>query len=88
MARKNFYSISLDDRDFLYMDNRLVIPQRMRPMIMCSLHYVHPDRDANLSIIEDSWRLRIHREVIDQARLGEQCLQSGKNLKYMWRQNK
>ena len=35
-----------------------------------------------LSMIEDIKWLRIHREVIDQARLCEQCLQSGKNLKY------
>ena len=65
------------------MDNRLVIPQAMRPMIMCSLHYGHPGRDAMLAMIEDIWWPRIHRKVIDQARLCEQCLQSGKNLKYV-----
>ena len=32
-------------------------------------------------MIGDIWWPRIHREVIDQARLCEQCLQSGKNLK-------
>ena len=37
---------SLDEREFLYMDNRLVVPQAMRAMIMCSLHYGHPGRDA------------------------------------------
>ena len=50
-------------------------------MIMCSLHYGHPGRDAMLAMIGDIWWPRIHREVIDQARLCEQCLQSGKNLK-------
>ena len=68
------------------MDNRLVITQAMRPMIMCSLHYGHPGRDAMLSMIEDIWWPRIHREVIDQTRLCEQCLQSGKNLKYALKQ--
>ena len=48
---------------------------------MCSLHYGHPGRDAMLAMIGDIWWPRIHREVIDQARLCEQCLQSDMNLK-------
>ena len=34
-----------------------------------------------LSMVADIWWPRIHREVIDQARLCENCLQAGKNLK-------
>ena len=34
-----------------------------------------------LSMVADIWWPRIHREVIDQARLCEHCLQAGKNLK-------
>ena len=79
-------TFSLDDRGVLHMDNRLVIPRAMRPMITCFLHYGHPGRDAMLSMIEDLWLPRINREVIDQARLCEQCLQSVKNLKYMLKQ--
>ena len=84
--REKLQAFSLDEREFLYMDNRLVIPQAMRPMIMCSLQYGHPGRDAMLAMIEDIWWPRIHREVIDQARLCEQCLESGKNLKYILKQ--
>ena len=84
--REKLKTFSLDERNFLYTDNRLVILQAMRAMIMCSLHYGHPGRDALLALIEDIWWPRIHREVIDQARLGEQCLQSGKKLKYMLKQ--
>ena len=79
--REKFQSFSVDERVFLYMDNRLVIPNSMRAMIMCSLHYGHPGRDAMLAMIGDIWWPRIHREVIDQARFCELCLQSGKNLK-------
>ena len=85
-CRETFRAFSLDEREFLYMDNRLVIPQSMRSMIMCSLHYGHPGRDAMLAMIEDIWWPRIHCEVIDQAGLFEQCLESGKNLKYMLKQ--
>ena len=79
--REKFQLFSTDDRNFLYMDNRLVIPQSMRAMIMCSLHYGHPGRDAMLAMVGDIWWPRIHREVIDQARLCDQCLEAGKNLK-------
>ena len=74
LRRETFQSFSLDERGFLYMDNRLVIPHAMRSMIMCSLHYGHPSRDAMLGMISDNWWSKIHREVIDQARLCEQCL--------------
>ena len=84
--RVKFQSFSVDDKNLLYMDNRLVIPQSMRPMIMCSLHYGHPGRDSMLAMVEDIWWPRIHREIIDQARLCEQCLESGKNLKCTLRQ--
>ena len=84
--RGKFHSFSLDEKEFLYMDNRLVIPQSMRAMIMCSLHYGHPGRDAMLGMITDIWWPRIHRELLDQARLCEQCLQSGMNLKCMLKQ--
>ena len=55
-------------------------------MIMCSLHYGHPGRDAMLSMIEGIWWPRIHREVIDQALFCKQCLHSGKKLKYVLKQ--
>ena len=79
--RETFRSFSTDERNFLNMENRLVIPQSMRAMITCSLHYGHPRRDAMLSMVSDIWWPRILREVIEQARLCEQWLQSGKNLK-------
>ena len=69
--REKFQSFSIDDKNLLYMDNRLVIPQSMRSMIMCSLHYGHPGRDSMLAMVEDIWWPRIHREIIDQARLCE-----------------
>ena len=59
----------------------------MKSMILCSLHYGHPELDAMISMITDIWWLRIHREIIDQARLREQSLQSDKKLKYISNQN-
>ena len=64
----------------------VIFDRQMRQMIVCSLHYSHTGRDATLAMIEDIWWPRVHRETIDQARLCEQCLQSGKNLKCIQRQ--
>ena len=63
------------------MDSRLVIPQSMRAMIMCSLQDGHPGRDAMLSMVGDNWWARIYREAIDQASLCDQCLEAGESLK-------
>ena len=68
------------------MDNRLVIPQTYRAMIMCSLLYGHPGRDAMLTMVADFWCLWIHREVTDHARLCHRCLEAGKNLKCIQKQ--
>ena len=84
---EKFQSFSVDSNDFLYTDSHLVMSQFMRALIMCSLHYGHPGRDAMLSIFTDIWWPRIHREVIDQARLCELCLQSGENLKCILKQS-
>ena len=58
--REKFQTFSLDERGFLCTDNRLVILQAMRAMIMCSLRYGHPGRDAMLAMIEEIWWPRIH----------------------------
>ena len=39
-----------------------------------------------LGMVSDIWWPKIHREVIDQARLCEQCLQAGRKLKCILKQ--
>ena len=46
--REKFNSFRIDDRDFLHMDERLVIPVNLRASIMSSVHYGHPGRDTML----------------------------------------
>ena len=54
---KSFNLFPFDNREFLHMDNRLVIPQSIRQMIMCS---------SMLFLVADIWWPRIHQEVINQ----------------------
>ena len=63
--REKCRSFSIDSNEFLYMDSRSVIPQSMRTMIMCSLHYGHPNRDAMLFRITGICWHRIHGQEID-----------------------
>ena len=64
------------------MDDRLVIPKALRLIIMHSLHYGHPGRDAMLAtIILIMWWPRLHREVVTIARECPKCKESGKSVK-------
>ena len=85
--REKFRCLSLDQHDFIYMDERLVIPKTLRPIIMRSLHYRHPGRDSMLATISNFWWPRLHREVVAIARTSPQCSQAGKNIKTLLSQN-
>ena len=79
--REKFRSLSLDQHDFLYMDERLVIPKTLRPIIMRSLHYGHPGRDSMLATLSNVWWPQLHREVVAIARSCPLCREPGKNIK-------
>ena len=84
--RDKFTCFSLDDNDFLYMDERLVIPKTLRPIILSSLHYGHPGRDSMLATLANVWWPRLHLEVVGIAQTCQQCKTSGKNIKTVLRQ--
>ena len=81
MERKVSLLESRDQHDFLYMDERLIIPKVLRPIIKRSLHYGHPGRDSMLAIVSNVWWPRLHREVVAIARTCPQCSEIGKNIK-------
>ena len=49
--REKYMCLSLDSNDCVYMDGRLVIRKALRSIILGSLHYGHPERDAMLATI-------------------------------------
>ena len=79
--RERFRYLSLDQHDFIYMDERLVIPKILRPVITRSPHNGHSGRDAMLATVRNVWSPRLHREVVALARSCPQCRESGKNIK-------
>ena len=85
--REKFNSLSVDERNFLFLDNRLVIPQNLRASIMSALHYGHPGRDNMLRGIADIWWPKCHREVINTAKFCKDCSKAGKNVKVLQKQS-
>ena len=84
--REKFSSFSVDSRNYLYMDERLVIPTNLRASIMSSIHYEHPGRDTMLRFVADIWWPKIHREVNKTAQCCDQCNAAGKNIKPLLKQ--
>ena len=79
--REKFSSFSLDSKNLLYMDQRLVIPKDMRENVLRAIHFGHAGRDAMLREASDVWWPRIHREIVEKARNCAECQKAGKNLK-------
>ena len=79
--QNRFNELSLDENNFLYLDERLVIPEELRRPIFRSLHWGHPGRDSMLQAVADIWWPQIHREIVLLAQTCNQCKDSGKNLK-------
>ena len=63
------------------MDERLVIPKSLRPIILRSLHYGHPGRDSMLPTVANMWWPRLHREVVVIALTCQQRKTAGENIK-------
>ena len=81
MWQNRFKEFSLDENDFIYVDERLVIPEELRRPIFRSLHWGHPGRDVMLQAVADIWWPQIHREIVLLTQTCNHCPQSGKNLK-------
>ena len=58
------------------------------PIIICSLHYGHPDRDSMLATVGNIWLPKLHWEVVSLAKACAQCQQAGKDIKPILRENK
>ena len=85
--REKFNSFSVDDRDLLYFDERLVIPKNMRENMLNAIHFGHAGRDAMLREAADVWWPRINREIIEKANNCQECSKAGKNIKCLKTQN-
>ena len=70
----------------MYLDERLVTPKKLRPIIMQSQHYGHPGRDSMLATVSNVWWPKLHGAVIAIARKCPQCSDCGENKETVLRQ--
>ena len=69
------------------MNEKLVIPKLLRPIILRSLHYGHPGRDNMLATVSNVWWPRLHRDLVGIAQTCQYCKTAGKNIKTLLRQS-
>ena len=79
--QQRYNEIRLDENNFIYIEERLVIPEELRRPIFRSLHWGHPGRDTMPQAAADIWRPRIHLEIVLLAQSCSRCQKAGKNLK-------
>ena len=79
--RERFSSLSSDENDLLYLDDRLVIPKILQNPIKNSLHWGHPGRDQMLRQITDIWWPRILRDITLLTQSCPECQNEGKSEK-------
>ena len=65
--RENFSLFSVDDRDLLYFDERLVILKSLRENLVNAIPFGHAGRIATLREAVDVRWPRIHKEIGDKA---------------------
>ena len=85
--QQRYKELRLDENNFIYIDERLVIPEELRRPIFRSLHWGHPGRDTMLQAVADIWWPRIHREIVLLAQSCSRCQKAGKNLKTIQKQS-
>ena len=62
--QQRYNELRIDENIFIYIDERLVIPEELRRPIFRSPHWGHPGRDIMLQAVAYIWWPRIHREVV------------------------
>ena len=80
-----FYKIhrdlSVKPSGCLLYDNRLVIPAKLRLMVLQTVHSKHPGQAGMLALAKLIWYPHIHSEIVAQAQSCKHCIEKGKNLK-------
>ena len=78
---KIYRDLSVTPSGCLLYDNRLVIPAKLRPMVLQTIHSKHPVQASMLALAKLVWYPHIHSEIVKQAQSCRHCIEKGKNLK-------
>ena len=73
--------LSVTPTNCLLYDNRLVIPSRLKQVVLDTIHHNHPGQAGMLALAKLIWWPHIHSEIASKAKACRQCIDKGKNLK-------
>ena len=73
--------LSVTPTSCLLYDNRLVIPTRLKQLVLDTIHHNHPGQAGILALAKLIWWPHIHSEIVSKAKACRQCIDKGKNLK-------
>ena len=73
--------LSVTPTNCLLYDNRLVIPSRLKQLVLDTIHLNHPGQAGMLALAKLIWWPHIHSEIVSKAKACRQCIDKGKNLK-------
>ena len=62
-------------------DNRLVIPSRLKQLVLDTFHHNHPGQAGMFALAKLIWWPHIHSEIVSKAKACRQGIDKGKNLK-------
>ena len=73
--------LSVTPTNCLLYDNRLVIPSRLKQLVLDTIHHNHPGQAGMLALAKLIWWPHIHSEIVSKAKACRQCIDKGENLK-------
>ena len=73
--------LSVTPTNCLLYDNRLVIPSRLKQLVLDTIHHNQPGQAGMLALAKLIWWPHIHSEIVSKAKACRQCIDKGKNLK-------
>ena len=73
--------ISVSPSGCLIYDNKLVIPNKLKGMVLETIHNKHPGQAGMLALAQLIWYPHIHSDIVAQAQACRHCTEKGKNLK-------
>ena len=78
---KIYRDLSVTPSGCLLYDNRLVIPAKLRSMVLQTIHSKHSGQEGMLALAKLVRYPHIHSEIVAKAQRCRHCIEKGKNLK-------
>ena len=73
--------LSVTPNNCLIYDNRIIIPNKLKHLVLDATHHKHPGHAGMLALAKLVWWPHIHSEIVAKAQACRSCTDKGKILK-------